>query len=276
MKKSIIATITAATLGLSFSVMAAQDTDGSYANACDMLVTDSANMELRTSTNLRNVSWMEVILWCGEGENAKGGVTFNTKGLNDPKDSAPEALQKTMNKEEFKARYNAGAVSFNPDQGRRYWTVDTFEMTASDTVRNFNGMDTRYVGTVTPMADGSPVNLSAESLASWRYTEMEFDRISTITYDAGKPVFVITDGEGKKWVNKTFQTGINPNLSMKEMHNLEAHYKHFPEGWTYEVVILEKDLVLIADGDYPIMWDEFGGSFDIIFPEVLEHHPDLK
>ena len=82
---------------------------------CDMIKQDRATMVMQQHTNLRNIAWAEVILWCGDGG------TYNTMSLNDPKDSAPEALFRKIDKAEFAKKYQVTAVSTNPDVGRKFW-----------------------------------------------------------------------------------------------------------------------------------------------------------
>ena len=69
---------------------------------------DSQNMVMIENKALRNVPWIEVILWVGEGENAKGGATFSTMGFD-----APQKFVKTLDKQALLTKYDATAVSLN-------------------------------------------------------------------------------------------------------------------------------------------------------------------
>ena len=63
-------------------------------NGCDMNAQDKASMAFMNNTNLRNVSFCEIIVWCGDGG------TYNTMSLNAKGDSCPEALFLGLNKTE--------------------------------------------------------------------------------------------------------------------------------------------------------------------------------
>jgi hypothetical protein len=245
----------------------ASDTAETTLSGCEMIAQDKTTMTMVKNKNLRNVAWCEIILWCGDGG------TYNTMGLNDPKDSAPEELFKKLNKAELAKKYNVEAVSLNPDSGRKFWTLDEFHIDGSTTIRNFEGIDARYVGDVGAKADGSPQDLSVDGIPNIMYKVAMFMRTSTLVYDAGKPIFLIEDNDGTVWINKNYQTGVDPTLTIEGMATLDMRLKHFPEGWKYRTVILEKELVLNANGEQRIMWDELGGAYDALEEGTYNYMP---
>jgi hypothetical protein len=234
---------------------------------CEMIEQDKATMTMVKNKNLRNIAWCEIILWCGDGG------TFNTMGLNDPKDSAPEHLFKKLDKEKLAEKYDVKAVSLNPDSGRKFWTLDEFHIDGSTTIRNFEGIDARYVGDVGAKPDGSPQDLSIDGIPKIMYQVAMFMRTSTLVYNAGKPVFLIEDTDGNVWINKNYQTGVDPTLTIEGMATLDKRLKHFPESWKFRTVILEKDLVLNANGAQRIMWDELGGAYDALEEGTYNYMP---
>lgn len=234
---------------------------------CEMMKLDKDAMVMTRSTNLRNVSWGEVILWCGNG------ATYNTHGLNDPKDSMPESLYKKLDKASLAKQYQVSAVSLNPDSGRRYWTCDELEINTAPTVHDFNGLKARYVGYLPPNRDGSPMDLSPATIPNFMYKPLEFKRSSIIVFKSGKPVFLLTDPNGISWVIKTFQTGVDPTLTYEGLATIDKRYKHLPQGWKFRTVVLDKDLVITAKGSQRIMWDEFGGSWDALDPDTVNFVP---
>lgn len=233
---------------------------------CDMIRQDKATMVTQHNTNLRNVSWAEVILWCGNGG------TYNTMSLNDPKDSAPEALFRQLDKAELAATYQVAAASTNPDTGRKFWTCDEIHIDGSTTVRDFNGLKARYVGDV-PAPGGKPVDLSAAGIPKFMYKVMQFNRVSTIIFAKGKPVFLLDDANGTTWVNKNYQTGVDPTLTYEGMATLDQRLKHLPAGWKFRTVVIDRDLVIKADGVQRIMWDELGNAYDALEPGAVSFIP---
>jgi hypothetical protein len=225
---------------------------------CDMIRQDKASMAMQKNTNLRNVSWAEVILWCGNGG------TFNTMSLNDPKDSAPEALFKKLDKAELARTYQVPFASTNPDTGRKFWTCDEIHINGSTTVRDFNGLQARYVGDVAAGPGGKPVDLSATGIPKFMYKVMQFNRVSTIVFEKGKPVFLLDDAKGTTWVNKNYQTGVDPTLTYEGMSTLDKRLKQLPAGWKFRTVVIDQDLVIKANGTQKILWDELGNAYDAL------------
>lgn len=252
------------------AVLTASVVTSSYAqklNGCEMIKQDEKTMDMQKNTNLRNVSWAEIILWCD-----KGG-TFNTMGLNDPKDSAPEAFFKKLDKLALAKKYQVTAVSTNPDLGRKFWTCDEFDIGGSKTVRDFNGLKARYVGSLPLAPDGKPESLSAADIPKFMYKPKVFNRVSTLIFQKGKPVFLLDDPNGTTWINKAYQTGVDSTLTYEGMATLDKHLKHLPKGWKFRTVVIDKDLVIKANGEQPIMWDELGNAYDALVPGSVNFMP---
>jgi hypothetical protein len=53
---------------------------------------------------------------------------------------------------------------------------------------------------------------------------------------------------GTTWVNKNFQTGVDPTLTYAGMSTLGTHLKHMPAGWKFRSEILTQDIVFKANG----------------------------
>ena len=235
---------------------------------CDMNAQDKATMVMMENPNLRNVSFCEVILWCGDGG------TYNTMSLNNPKDSCPEALFNGLDKTALEKQYQVSTVSTNPDTGRKWWSCDKFDVGASSTIRDFDGLKTRYSGETGAAPDGTPLDLSAAGIPSMQYKELTFFRTSTLIFEKGKPVFLIDDANGTTWVNKNFQNGVDPTLNYAGMTTLGTRLKQL--ACRMEVPgqrSSTEDLVLKANGSQPIMWDELGGAYDACLPGVANYIP---
>ena len=232
---------------------------------CEMNAQDKATMVMMKFPNLRNVSFCEVILWCGEGG------TYGTTWLNDPKDSCPETLYKGLNEQVLASKYQVKSVSLNPPRGRRYWIIDSLEIPASITVRDFNGLKAHYWGELEPTPTGEPQKLDP---AKVRYTSKFFKRDSVITFEKGKPVFLLEDSEGITWVYKNYTTILDPALTYADLPKLDLRLKNLPAGWKFRTRTLDQDLIIKAvDGKARIMWDELGGSWDALDPGVANHTP---
>lgn len=206
-------------------------------------------------------------MWCGNGG------TFNTMGLNDPKDSAPEAFFKKLDKVEFAKKYQVELVSTNPDEGRKFWTADEFHIEGSTVVRDFNGLKARYVGTVQARPDGKPQSLSAATIPKFMYQVKQFNRVSTLIFYKDEPVFLLDDPDGTTWIMKAYSTNVDPTLTYEALPELDDRLKSLPEGWKFRTMILDRDLILKANGAQRIMWDELGNAWDALEPEFVNFMP---
>lgn len=234
-------------------------------SGCEMNMQDKATMVMQTFSNLRNVSFCEVILWCGPGG------TYGTTGLNDPGDSCPEALYKGLDKEALAKQYQVESASLNPPRGRRYWLIDRLEIPASTTVRDFNGLKAHYWGELEPLPTGKPQVLDPTKV---QYTSKFFKRNSIITFEKGKPVFLLEDAEGTTWVYKNYTTAMDPTLTYEDLPNLGERLNSLPAGWKLRTMTLDRDLVLTpVEGRARIMWDELGGSWDALDPGSVNYQP---
>jgi hypothetical protein len=249
------------------AVTPAEEGEPTQLTGCEMIEQDKSTVVMTNNTNLRNVSFAEVILWCGDGG------TFNTLSLNDPKDSAPEDLFNNINKTELAIQYQVPLVSTNPDTGRKFWTCDEFDILLSPTVRDFQGLKTRYAGDTSAGPNGEPQDLSAAGIPKIMYKETAFYRTSTLIFEKDKPVFLLEDTNGTIWVNKNYQTGVDPTLTIEGMATLDKRLKNLPEGWKFRTEILTEDLVIKADGKQRIMWDELGGAWDALEPGMANYIP---
>ena len=232
---------------------------------CEMNAEDKATMVMMKFSNLRNVSFCEVILWCGEGG------TYGTSGLNDPRDSCPEVLYKGLSNEALASRHKVKSASLNPPRGRRYWLLDRLEIPTSTTVRDFNGLKAHYWGQLEPGPGGEPLKLDPTKV---KYMPVYFNRNSVITFEKDKPVFLLEDNKGITWVYKNYTTAMDLTLTYKDLPNLDKRLRQLPAGFTFRTRTLDKDLLIKAvDGKARIMWDELGGSWDALDPGVANYQP---
>ena len=101
--------------------------------------------------------------------------------------------------------------------------------------------------------------------AKLQYKPLYFKRNSTITFEKGKPVFLLKDAEGKTWVYKNYTTAMDPTLMYKDLPNLDKRLRQLPAGFTLMTRTLDRDLIIKAvKGKARIMWDELGGSWDAL------------
>ena len=103
------------------------------------------------------------------------------------------------------------------------------------------------------------------TLASEDYAIREVSRELTtrMVHHAGNDVFVIDDSECR-YAMKYYTSIIDPTLTNEdEIAKLADKFQHLPEGWSFEVLRFEEDLVIAElDGTAIVLTDEFGNSYD--------------
>ena len=138
-------------------------------------------------------------------------------------------------------------------------------------MRDFNGLKAHYWGELPPGPDGKPLVLNPAML---EYRPLFFKRSSIITFEKGKPAFLLKDAEGITWVYKNYTTAMDPTLTYEDLPNLGARLKRLPAGWQLWTTTLDRDLVLTPlGGKARIMWDELGGSWDALDPGTVNYVP---
>jgi hypothetical protein len=99
---------------------------------------------------------------------------------------------------------------------------------------------------------------------SWlRYKRTPVERSTTITYKAGKPVFLLDDSDGKVWIMKAYRASYGQDYN--SLQTLGERYKNLPAGYKFRVATLDRDLVIKPTGAVAtIMQDEFENTFDYL------------
>lgn len=134
--------------------------------------------------------------------------------------------------------------------GPQKWSMDEVSMMVSQTV-TIGGKEMNYGATLPPGTTGIP-----------KYTVFKPAKFQDLVYKAGKPVYQLIDPDGNVYVVQGYK------VATDELATLGDKFKQLPEGWTYVVEVLEKDLVmnLTPDKTIPSFQDEFDQIY-ILIPE---------
>jgi hypothetical protein len=219
-------------------------------DACAMNEGDKQSAVNQTYTNLREQPWCEIFLFCGEPAGVYGSV-----GLNGANDSCPPELYSKYNATTIAEQYNATYSFINPASGRKYWLCDSLTMAISPNVRDFNGLKMHWWAEMVGTSEMPP------------YVPATIERNSVMTFDKGKPVFLLDDTKnGTTWILKNYATTVDPNMTYESLPTLGTKLNP-PEGWNFRTETLDQDLtVKPVNGMARIMWDEFGQSYDALDP----------
>jgi hypothetical protein len=210
----------------------------------------------KTYKSLRGVQYCEVWLFVPTAEKNIDVDYYNTSSLNNSantKDTCPADMWSKVSDETLKASYDIG-MSFK--NGPRGWTMDWIRIPVGPVV-DFDGLKARWWGKgVLPptMANLKPGELAYKSLQSHRKSSMTFEK--------GKPVFILDDPEGTPWVMQAYSAFVDTTLTYDTLKDLGGKLKP-PAGWKYRAVTLDKDLTISTPQGYNwITQDDLQNTYD--------------
>jgi len=208
-------------------------------------------------TGLRGMQYCEVWLFVPQADKSVFVDYYNTTGFNDKadkKDTCPTSAWSKVNAEGTKAKYDGVASVFK--NGPRGWTMDSTSIPVGDVV-DFDGLKTRWWG----KGELSPamMNTKAGELA---YKSVQSHRKSMMTFEKGKPVFVLDDPDGTSWVMQAYSGIVDSSITYDALKDIGSKLK-LPDGWKYRVAVLDKDLTISTPQGYNwITQDNLQNTYD--------------
>jgi hypothetical protein len=224
------------------------------------------NPESMTYTDLRGVIYCEVWLF----RNTDGGIAgvyYNTSALNNTADvnnTCPADAWAKVTVDSLEASFDILAAYRN---GPRGWTMDSITLPVGP-VETFDGLQARWMG-----QGLLPKGASLTSTHMAPYTPLQSHRKSSMTFEKGKPVFILQDSEGTPWVMQAFGQLVDTSLTYDGLNDLGAKLKP-PAGWTYRVVVLDQDLTISTPEGYNwIVQDELQNTYDACKDNACNFQP---
>ena len=155
--------------------------------------------------------------------------------LSHPLNFCSEEKFKKMDQTKIKNHRKVDRVLVN---GPRYWVVDEFIKSKPmiTKVEKFMGIDMRLAGKLTMSV------VKAMSMQTDSYKERSIKRTAALRFEAGKPVYKLKSSEGKVYYMQSFTSQVQ-TLQQQDLKDLGVRLD-LPRGWSYEVEILKKDLIL--------------------------------
>ncbi len=206
--------------------------------------------------SLRGVIYCEVWLFKGTPETGVAGVYYNTSDFNnsaDKKNTCPASMWDKITVPSLMSQYDVLAAFKN---GPRGWTMDWIKLPVGPVVE-FDGLKTRWMG-----QGELPKGATLKEAHMEPYKPLQSHRKSTMTFDKGKPVFILEDPEGTPWVMQAFGQIVDPTLTYDTLKDLGNKLKP-PAGWKFRVAVLEKELTISTPQGYNwIVQDELQNTYD--------------
>jgi hypothetical protein len=217
---------------------------------------------------LRGMRYCEIFLIGGNPitENLYGEV-FNTSDLNnkaDRLDTCPPAMWSKVDADALKKKYDVLGVF---KKGPRGWTMDRIRLPVAPDIHTLSGLDTRWF-----MKVELPKGIRPGS-GSTAYKTINAVRNSSMTFEKGKPVFILEDPSGTPWVMQAYSMIVDPKLTYDDLANLGSKLKP-PAGWKYRVKMLDQDLTILAvNGIAHITQDDLQNTYDACFETACTFQP---
>lgn len=198
--------------------------------------------------DLRGTRYCEIIPVYRDGLSFHLEV-YNTLGQND----CPPAVWNAIDPKKLADDLGAVEVVMN---GPRFWVMDRIVAsgaTKEGKTRTFDGLAATQRATLAlPLRD---ILFGARP-----YVERTVHRDTTYVYDAGKPVYEITDEKGRTYVMQTFADIVDKRLTMDDLPGLGQRLK-LPAGWRYATRILDSEMRLTAKGEAFLIQDDLQNSY---------------
>jgi hypothetical protein len=222
-----------------------------------------------TFGDLRGTRYCELLL--AGGDPVAGNLyaeVFNTSELNkEPgrKDTCPAAVWGKVDAAVLEKEYDLVRVFKN---GPRAWVMDSFRLPVAPEVRTFRGLDTRWFMKVDlPKADGP------RSRAGIPYAPATAFRNSQATFLKGKPIFILEDTQGTRWVMQSYSTIVDRKLTYDGLPKLGQKLK-LPQGWKYRTKVLDRDLDIRAvDGVARVLQDNLQNTYEACLEKACSYQP---
>lgn len=209
-----------------------------------------------TYTGLRGVIYCEVWLFRSTADNGVAGVYYNTSNLNNTADkmnTCPDSMWDEVTVSSLESQFDVLAAYKN---GPRGWTMDWIRLPVGP-VETFDGIQARWMG------EGRlPKGVALTSAHLNPYSPVQSHRKSSMTFEKGKPVFILEDAEGTPWVMQAFGQLIDKTLTYDGLKDLGSKLKP-AAGWKYRVAVLDKDLTISTPKGYNwVVQDELQNTYD--------------
>jgi hypothetical protein len=228
-------------LGLAVFVAALHATTGHFALAQEAAAKD-------VPEDLRGTRYCEIIPVYRDGISFNLEV-YNTLGQND----CPPAVWDAIDPKALARELGAEEVVMN---GPRFWVMDRIigsGETMDGETKVFDGLAATQRATLSlPFRD--------IIFGSRPYSEKTINRDTTYIYDAGKPVYEISDDKGNVYVMQTFAEIVDKDLAMDDLAGLGERLE-LPRGWSYASRVLDAEMQLIARGEAYLIQDELQNSY---------------
>lgn len=172
----------------------------------------------------------------------------NSYGLNRCRQGWWESLDPAA----LAADAGADLVTLN---GPRHWLMDKVVVQDPGPVSTFAGKRLREVAAI----DLTKVGLAPPPA----FTQVKIQRSTRFVFRGGRPVFQLTDPDGRRYLMQSYSQIVDPDLSYDQLGRLGKRIG-LPDGWSYRSYEPKRTIALPANGQATIVQDELRNTYQRI------------
>ncbi|HSO44357.1 MAG TPA: hypothetical protein VLQ47_02440 [Rhodoferax sp.] len=179
-----------------------------------------------TVDNARGMPWCEFGPTIGTPPNIVTHV-YNSSTV----DTCPAERSAKVDLEKLAIDLGVPKVAVNP---ARFWVLDRATFYQAGEVVDFGGIKAQWVASMT-------AEMMKTVVSGKPYSTAEITRDTEWFFAKGKPVYLLRAPQGKVWVMQVYSHAVDKTLAVDNLHQIGSKLT-LPEGWKFEVKVLEKDL----------------------------------
>ena len=151
-------------------------------------------------------------------------------------DGCPADKWQAMDVAEIADNHGAKAAQLN---GPKFWVADDQTIELGET-KTIGGIDARYGATL-------PVSALGAGEGSEPYTVFTSSKKQSFVFKAGRPIYQLVDPEGHTYILNAYGADVRDGDPANLAEQLSP-----AEGWSFQLVIPESDLIVEAATDTPV------------------------
>lgn len=197
---------------------------------------------------LRDVRYCEVIPSVTQGSTVTTSV-YNTLGYN----VCPSVQWAALTEDRVNREFGSQSAKLN---GPRHWVLDRMQASGSSETGKtftFGGIEMGLRATLTTQANQPTVGDQV-------YVPNQVQRDTVWIYDAGKPIFELTDPQGNVYVMQSYAQIADRTLTIEQLPSLASKLE-LPQGWAYRTETPSSELDLASNGLATVVNDNLYNSY---------------
>lgn len=202
----------------------------------------------KQSSELRDARYCEVIPSVVDGSTVTTSV-YNTLGYN----ACPPVRWAALTEDRVNREFGSQSAKLN---GPRHWVLDGIQASGSSKTGEtfaFGGIEMGLRATLTTQT-GQP------TVGNQFYVPNEVKRDTVWIYDAGKPIFELTDPQGNVYVMQSYAQIADRTLTIEQLPELASKLQ-LPPGWGYRTETPSSELDLGSNGLATVVNDDLYNSY---------------